>query len=125
MQKQHETARRTLRCGGCKAKVTTFYGPKIYIFVVMFFKLIFSICCSRTKIVLFFLQLDKKVKARAVHYGWLLLAPPGWSPVAGSTMGSRRWQRRFFVLYELGKRLQKLIISDKVITIFNNLFQYN
>ena len=40
------------------------------------------------------------MKARAVHYGWLLLAPPGWTP--GSSIGSRRWQRRFFVLYELG-----------------------
>ena len=40
--------------------------------------------------------------ARPVHYGWLLMAPPGWTPIAGSAMGSRRWQRRFFVLYELG-----------------------
>ena len=45
---------------------------------------------------------DAKVKARPVHYGWLLMAPPGWTPIAGSAMGSRRWQRRFFVLYELG-----------------------
>jgi hypothetical protein len=45
---------------------------------------------------------DTKVKARPVHYGWLLMAPPGWTPIAGSAMGSRRWQRRFFVLYELG-----------------------
>ena len=39
-----------------------------------------------------------QVRAKPVHYGWLLIAPPGW--VAGSS--SRRWQRRFFILYDIG-----------------------
>ena len=37
------------------------------------------------------------VRAKPVHYGWLGLAPPGWSVGAG-----RRWQRRFFILFDLG-----------------------
>jgi len=39
-----------------------------------------------------------QVRAKPVHYGWLLIAPPGWA--AGSS--SRRWQRRFFILYDIG-----------------------
>lgn len=37
------------------------------------------------------------VRAKPVHYGWLGLAPPSWSVGAG-----RRWQRRFFILFDLG-----------------------